>query len=118
MPSLLTASIRQVTPDGQRTMRTCLAAAADLQQHTQVPETLLTDATWLHCEGYCLYRPGLPEGLFRRARQQGTIVSLDLAAVEIVRGRWDAIRALLEQGLVDVLFCNDQEAGAVAQARG
>lgn len=99
-------------------MRTCLAAAGDLQRATQIPDDLLEHASLLHCEGYCLYRPELPEGLFKKARSRGAIVSLDLASMEIVRSRWDMILRLLSQGLVDILFCNDQEAATVCQVSG
>lgn len=108
----------QVTPDGQRTMRTCLAAAACFRDPGSVPAELVQGAGLVHCEGYCLYRPGLTEGLLAAGRATGAATSLDLASLEIVRARWAAVDALLARELVDVVFCNEQEAEAVCQVRG
>jgi hypothetical protein len=51
----------QVTPDGQRTMRTFLGAAGELRRGAQLPVHVLdgsaANLSLLHCEGYCLYRP-------------------------------------------------------------
>lgn len=47
-----------VTPDGQRTMRTCLGASAHLTSSSMLPQGWPARAALLHCEGYCLYRWG------------------------------------------------------------
>ena len=69
-----------VTPDGQRTMRTFLGAALELNAPAQLP-SLLTDSggsaqplRLLHCEGYCLYRPAVSAAAMRAARAAGATV--------------------------------------------
>jgi hypothetical protein len=86
------AHFRQVTPSGQRTMRTCLGAAAELQRLDQLPTGWADGLRWLHCEGYCLHRPGLAIAAMRAARaagaqvrsgppQQHTLRTLQISAV-------------------------------------
>ena len=103
-----------VTPDGQRTMRTYLGAAVDFQD---LPESFAAapGLRLAHFEGYCLYRARLAEAAMRAARTAGAQISLDLASFEIVRGCWDALEAILRAGLVDVVFCNEDEAAAVCE---
>lgn len=74
-----------VTPDGQRTMRTCLGASAHLTAAEQLPAGWCDGALLLHCEGYCLYRPQLAREAMRKAKQAGALVSIDLASFECVQ---------------------------------
>ena len=57
-----------VTPDGQRTMRTCLGAATGLGGVAGLPADWATGADAVHVEGYALWREGLAGGLFSAAR--------------------------------------------------
>ena len=113
-----------VTPDGQRTMRTYLGAALELASPGQLPAAAAAAAlaagrpALLHAEGYCLYRPGVAAAAMRAARGAGAAVSLDLASFEVVRGCWGALEALLDQRLVDLVFCNEDEAAALCAAAG
>ena len=43
-------------------------------------------------------------------------VSLDTASFEVVRNCWQSLLSLLQEGLVDLLLCNEDEALAVAEA--
>lgn len=43
-------------------------------------------------------------------------VCLDTASFEVVRNCWQGLLSLLEEGLVDLLLCNEDEALAVAEA--
>jgi sugar/nucleoside kinase (ribokinase family) len=74
-----------VTPDGQRTMRTCLGASAHLTAAEQLPAGWCDETLLLHCEGYCLYRPQLAREAMSRAKQAGALVSIDLASFECVQ---------------------------------
>jgi sugar/nucleoside kinase (ribokinase family) len=110
-----------VTPDGQRTMRTCLGAAAGLADAAQLPRGWAAPAApppaaleLAHFEGYCLYRPAFAAGAMRAARAAGAKVSLDLASFEVVRARFAELSAILGEGLVDAVFCNEDEAAALA----
>lgn len=78
-----------VTPDGQRTMRTCLGASLELRSASQLapnwcPTKDVTKGIGglaaLHCEGYCLYRPQLAKEVMRACRTAGALVSIDLAS--------------------------------------
>lgn len=105
-----------VTPDGQRTMRTYLGAALDMQKAAEgFPPSNLS---LCHFEGYSLYRPGVAVGAMRTVRTAGGRVSLDLASFEVVRNCWKALKDILEAGLVDILFCNEDEAVALGDVAG
>jgi sugar/nucleoside kinase (ribokinase family) len=103
-----------VTPDGQRTMRTCLGAAAELTSCSQLEPGWAAPAL-LHCEGYVLFKPALARGVMAAAKRAGSLVSLDLASFETVAACRPALMALLREGLVDVVFCNEEEAAALAE---
>ncbi|GAB4817507.1 hypothetical protein N2152v2_004553 [Parachlorella kessleri] len=104
-----------VTPDGQRTMRTCLSASKELSHPSQLPPALVAPGGLMHCEGYCLYRPQVAVAAMRAARAAGGKVSLDLASFEVVRGCLGVLMDILREQLVDLLFCNEQEAAALCQ---
>ena len=110
------ACICLISPDGQRTMRTYLGAAQELNSLEQIPEELeFNQAGLVHFEGYSLYKPSITLESMRAARKAGAVISLDLASFEVVRGCWDALRSILSEKLVTILFCNEDEAGAVCQ---
>lgn len=102
-----------VTPDGQRTMRTCLGAAAELTSTAQL-EGVWRPPALLHCEGYVLFKPELARGAMQAAKRAGALVSLDLASFETVAACRPALLALLAEGLVDVVFANEEEAATLA----
>jgi len=106
-----------VEPSGQRTMRTCLGAAAELTACSQLANCWSPPAL-LHCEGYVLYKPALARGAMSAAKRNGSLVSLDLASFETVRNCRSTLMALLREGLVDVVFCNEEEAAALSEDGG
>ena len=67
-------------------------------------------ASLLHVEGYTLYRPDLARAAMTAAKRRGALVSLDLASFEVVRNCRSQLLSLLDEGLVDLLFCNEDEA--------
>ncbi|PNW80841.1 hypothetical protein CHLRE_07g331800v5 [Chlamydomonas reinhardtii] len=99
-----------VTPDGQRTMRTCLGASLELRSCAQLPAGWSEGCGLLHAEGYCLYRPQLAREMMSLARATGAITSIDLASFELVRNCKDSMLGLLKDGLVDLIFANEEEA--------
>ena len=64
-----------VTPDGERTMRPHLGAAAELTSAKQLPHGWADHCRLLHCEGYCLYRPQLAIGSMQAAKAAGAEVA-------------------------------------------
>ncbi|KAG2440728.1 hypothetical protein HXX76_003585 [Chlamydomonas incerta] len=99
-----------VTPDGQRTMRTCLGASLELQSCAQLPDRWNEGCRLLHAEGYCLYRPKLAREMMSLARAAGALTSIDLASFELVRNCKDSMLGLLKDGLIDLIFANEEEA--------
>ena len=77
----------------------------------------------LHCEGYALYDPKFLTRLIAKAKEmkeidgEKVLVSIDLASFEVVRNSRETLTWLLEQnpGVVDVLFCNEDEAKALVE---
>lgn len=104
-----------VTPDGQRTMRTCLGASAHLSSITMLPNGWTNGAVLLHCEGYCLYRPQLAHEAMTAAKKAGALVSIDLASFECVANCKAALLQLLQAGLIDMVFANEEEAYALLE---
>ncbi|HEY7313720.1 MAG TPA: adenosine kinase [Gemmataceae bacterium] len=106
-----------ITPDAERTMRTCLGVSSHLAaQH--VDEGRLKEADWLFVEGYVLANPQTGQGAVREAlrlaRRHGVRVALTCSEAFIVSGFGDAFRETLSQ--TDLLFCNAAEARAVTGA--
>lgn len=100
-------------------MRTHLGAATELRSVGQMPPGWdAGGVSLLHCEGYCLYRPEAAAAAMRRARELGALVSIDLASFETVRNCIGPLRAVLEEGLVDIVFSNEQEAEQLADIVG
>ncbi|KAH7623985.1 putative sugar kinase [Nannochloris sp. 'desiccata'] len=108
-----------VSPDGQRTMRTYLGAAQKLTSAEQLPigTSDLENVGLVHFEGYSLYKIDVAEATMRSAREAGSKISLDLASFEIVNNCWEALtEKILKEKLVDILFCNEDEARAACEA--
>jgi sugar/nucleoside kinase (ribokinase family) len=103
-----------VTPDAERTMRTCLAVASHLAER-HVDAERIRKSEWLFVEGYVLANPATGQGAVRAAIQQakahGTKVALTCSEAFIVEVFPDAFRPALAQ--TDLLFCNATEAMAV-----
>jgi len=97
-----------ITPDGERTMRTCLAAAAELDPAWFTPERF-AGARLVVLEGYALFNPALARAVVRAAKAAGCELALDLAAFEVVAANRAIIGELLE-AQVDIVFANQDEA--------
>src|SRR5438445_3276611 len=106
-----------VTPDAERTMRTCLAISSHLNAR-HVDAQRIADSQWLFVEGYVLANPETGQGAVREAvrlaKAHGTRVALTCSEAFIVEAFGDAFRAALAQ--TDLLFCNASEAKAVTGA--
>ena len=97
-----------VTPDSQRTMRTCLGAAAELTLDDVTPGDF-TGYTHAHVEGYMLFNQPLTSKTLKLATAAGLTVSLDLASFEVVRANRGLLPELIKNH-VDILFANEDEA--------
>ncbi len=106
-----------ITPDAERTMRTCLAVNAHLAAR-HVDEERLKNADWLFVEGYVFANPHTGQGAIREAlrvaRENGVKVALTCSEAFVVNVFGEAFFEAL--GQADLLFCNASEACAVTGA--
>jgi len=104
-----------VTPDGQRTMNTFLGASQFLPA-AALDEEAIGGASILYLEGY-LWDPEEPRAAMRRAieaaRAAGRKVAFTLSEVFVIDRHGDDFRALIEDGLIDILFANHLELAAL-----
>jgi sugar/nucleoside kinase (ribokinase family) len=106
-----------LTPDAERTMRTCLAVASHVAAR-HVDEGRIKDSEWLFIEGYLFANPQAGQGAIqealRLARQHGVKVAVTCSDAFVVSQFAGPFRAALAQ--TDLLFCNTSEARAVTGA--
>lgn len=109
-----------VTPDAQRTMSTFLGASQDLGED-DIGDATVASAAILYLEGY-LWDPERPRAAMRQAiavaRAAGRKVAFSLSDAFLLARHGDDFRALLKDGLIDVLFANEAEAIALTGATG
>lgn len=106
-----------VTPDGQRTMNTFLGASQFLPAHA-LDKGLIESAAILYLEGY-LWDPEEPRAAMRAAidiaRSAGRKVAFTLSDVFCISRHGGDFRQLLADGLIDILFANENELLALAE---
>jgi len=102
-----------VTPDAQRTLRTCLGAAMTLAP-AEISADDFRGCRHAHIEGYLVFNQALADAVLTAARTAGCTVSLDLSSFEVVRAARDWLWVQLERG-VDVVFANEDEIRALFQ---
>ena len=104
-----------VTPDGQRTMNTFLGASQFLPA-AALNEEAIGGASVLYLEGY-LWDPEEPRAAMRRAieaaRAAGRKVAFTLSEVFVIERHGNDFRALIDDGLIDILFANHLELAAL-----
>jgi sugar/nucleoside kinase (ribokinase family) len=106
-----------ITPDAERTMRTCLAVNRHLSAR-HVDEARLRASEWLFIEGYVFANPETGQEAIREAirlaRKHGVKVAITCSEAFIVNVFGAAFFEALAQA--DLLFCNKSEACAVTGA--
>ena len=102
-----------VTPDAQRTMRTCLGAAMTLAPD-EITAADFAGCRHAHIEGYVLFNRALAEAVLTDARAAGCTISLDLASFEVVHASRDWLLEQFRLGL-DLVFGNEDEIRALFQ---
>jgi len=103
-------AVALVSEDSERTFATYLGAASEL-----TPDDI-TDSTFagydiLHVEGYLIFNNDLIEKAVSAAKENGLIVSLDLASYNVVEANLEFLKYLTEK-YVDIIFANEEEAKA------
>ena len=100
-----------VTPDAQRTMNTAPGASHALTPDA-LDEALIRSAAVTYLEGY-LWGPEQPRAAMLRAariaRDAGRQVAFTLSESLCLPGRREGVAGLIDSGLVDLLFANDDE---------
>ena len=112
-------SVCLVTPDAERTMRTCLGVSSHLAAR-HVDEARIRDSEWLFIEGYVFANPGTGQTAIQEAIRVATghhtkiaITCSDAFVAQIFGEPFhDALRQ------ADLLFCNETEACAITGAKG
>lgn len=106
-----------VTPDAQRTMNTYLGASQYLPP-AAIDADLIRSARILYLEGY-LWDPEEPRSAMRgaiaAARDAGREVAFTLSDAFVIERYRDDFRALIEEGLIDILFANEAEIKSLAE---
>ncbi len=97
-----------ITPDSERTMRTCLGADGAMGAE-DVRREELVGATHLCVEGYSLRHPDLLARTAALAEELHLEVHFDLAAPEIVRENRDVLLDFVQR-YVYALYANEREA--------
>lgn len=104
-----------ITPDAERTMRTCLGVSSHLAAR-HVPASKIAASEWLFIEGYVFANPSTGQHAIREAlkaaKASGTKVALTCSDAFVPQVFGEAFRDALAQS--DLLFCNAAEAVAVA----
>ena len=104
-----------ITPDAERTMRTCLAVSSHLAAR-HVPAEKVGASEWLFVEGYLFANPATGQLAIREAlaaaKAAGTKVALTCSDAFVPQVFGDAFREALTES--DLLFANATEAMAVA----
>jgi sugar/nucleoside kinase (ribokinase family) len=110
-------SVCIVTPDAERTMRTCLGVANHLSAR-HVDEERIRNSEWLFIEGYVFANPNTGqtaiEEAIRLARRHDTRIAITCSDAFIPQVFGGPLDAALEHA--DLLFCNTVEACAVTGA--
>jgi len=104
-----------ITPDAERTMRTCLAASSHLAEE-HIHEDLIARSDMLFIEGYVFANPETGQSAIRRAlqiaRQHGTKIVLTCSDAFVPAVFGDAFREAMDGAYL--LFANSTEARGLA----
>jgi sugar/nucleoside kinase (ribokinase family) len=111
-------SLILVTPDAQRTMNTFLGAAQMLDK-SDIDPAEIAGAGIVYLEGY-LWDPPAPRAAMEKAidaaQSAGRKVAFTLSDTFCVDRHRDGFWQLLKDGKIDILFANEAEAAAMAEA--
>ena len=100
-----------VTPDAQRTMRTCLGAALTLAPE-EISAADFAGCRHAHIEGYLVFNQALAEAVLTAARAAGCTTSLDLSSFEVVNASRAWLFGQFRRG-IDIVFANEDEIRAL-----
>ncbi|MFO0866806.1 MAG: adenosine kinase [Gemmataceae bacterium] len=103
-----------ITPDAERTMRTCLAVSSHLAAK-HVDEDRIKKSDWLFVEGYVFANPETGQTAVREAirvaKKHGVKVAVTCSDAFVINVFGEPFREALKQ--TDLLFANETEAAAL-----
>jgi len=106
-----------IAPDGERTMNTSLAAAHYLPE-SAIDAEMIAGARYLLIEGY-LWDPPQPRAAICKAmaiaKASGCKIVFALSALYLMDLYRDDFHALINDGMIDTLCCNEEEVAALMQ---
>src|SRR5262249_29612211 len=110
-------SICIITPDAERTMRTCLAVSSHLSAR-HVEERRIRNSEWLFIEGYVFANPNTGQTAIREAirlaKHHGTKIAITCSDAFVPQVFGDVLGEALKDA--DLFFCNEGEARTIAKA--
>lgn len=99
-----------ISPDGERTFGTYLGAAA-LMEASEIKPELFHGYDLLHIEGYLVQNHDLIEKTCQTAKQEGLMLSIDLASYNVIRADLPFFQHLVKD-YIDIVFANEEECAA------
>ncbi len=99
-----------ISPDSERTFATFLGAAIELSAD-DLSEQLFNNYDILHIEGYLVQNHELLNRACKLAKENGLLVSIDLASYNVVEDNLEFLKGLTKK-YVDIVFANEEEAKA------
>ena len=100
-----------ISSDSERTFGTYLGAALELTPEEMAPE-IISKYGILHIEGYLVQNHALIEAAMKTAKENGLLVSIDMASFNIVEQNVDFLHEIIRK-YVDIVFANEEEAFAL-----
>lgn len=97
-----------ISPDSERTFGTYLGAAMELVAEEMSSE-IFKNYGILHIEGYLVQNHSLIEAAMKTAKENGLLVSIDMASFNIVEANLDFLNRIIRD-YVDIVFANEEEA--------
>jgi sugar/nucleoside kinase (ribokinase family) len=97
-----------ISPDSERTFGTYLGAAMELTAEEMTHE-IFCEYGIMHIEGYLVQNHALIEAAMSIAKQNGLLVSIDMASFNIVEANIDFLHRIIRE-YVDIVFANEEEA--------
>jgi len=118
-------AVALITPDSERTFATFLGAAIELSAEHLTPGlkdtgnrkqdagyNIFRGYSYFHIEGYLVQNHELIRKAVQMARENGLIVSLDMASYNVVEANRDFLLSVITE-YIDIIFANEDEARAL-----
>jgi len=102
-----------ITPDSERTMRTCMGAAETMSPDDLSPDDFPKDGIFL-IEGYSIFNKPMLLKAVELAKANGMEIHLDLASPEIADSQREFLLGLIP-GSIHTIYANELEALAISR---